>query len=268
MLIQTEGLTKSYDLGAATVRALRGVTFGIEEGEYVAIMGPSGSGKSTLMHILGCLDSPSSGQYFLDGSEVSGLRGRELARVRNKKIGFVFQNFNLLPRIDLTSNVSLPLVYHGSISRTERARRSGELLTSLGLGGRLKHKPNELSGGERQRAAIARALINEPAILLADEPTGNLDQKTGREIMSVLDDLHAGGRTIVIVTHDSNVAAYARRTVHIEDGVVAKDAQNGDGASAWGGVPPPENGEQRHTEPGEAPPGDTEPGNVEPGDAR
>ncbi len=227
MLISTENLTKSYDLGAATVRALRGVTFGIEEGEYVAIMGPSGSGKSTLMHILGCLDTPTSGRYVLDGSEVSGLKGRELARVRNKKIGFVFQNFNLLPRVDLLSNVALPLVYHGSISRAERARKSSELLSSLGLDHRLRHRPNELSGGERQRAAIARALVNEPAILLADEPTGNLDQKTGREIMSILDDLHSSGRTIIIVTHDSNVAAHARRTVHIEDGRVAHDATNG-----------------------------------------
>jgi len=223
MLIETRDLKKSYDLGAVEVEALRGVTFGIDEGEYVAIMGPSGSGKSTLMHILGCLDSPTSGDYVLDGSEVSGLRGRELARVRNKKIGFVFQNFNLLPRIDLISNVALPLVYHGSIGRSERTEKSKGLLESLGLGHRLGHKPNELSGGERQRAAIARALVNEPAILLADEPTGNLDQKTGREIMSILDDLHEGGRTIVIVTHDANIAEHARRAVHIEDGRVARE---------------------------------------------
>lgn len=227
MLIETEDLTKSYDLGAVTVRALRGVTFGIEEGEYVAIMGPSGSGKSTLMHILGCLDTPTSGRYTLDGSDVNGLRGRDLARVRNKKIGFVFQNFNLLPRVDLQANVALPLVYHGSISRAERTRRSGELLASLGLDDRLRHKPNELSGGERQRAAIARALVNDPAILLADEPTGNLDQTTGREIMSILDDLHAGGRTIVIVTHDQSIAEHAGRTVHIEDGTVAREEING-----------------------------------------
>ncbi|MFH1501516.1 MAG: ABC transporter ATP-binding protein [Candidatus Eisenbacteria bacterium] len=227
MLIQTEAITKTYELGAAQVQALRGVTLAIGDGEYVAVMGPSGSGKSTLMHILGCLDTPSSGRYLLDGTEVSSLRGRELARVRNKKIGFVFQNFNLLPRVDLLSNVALPLVYHGSISRAERANRAGKLLTSLGLGHRLKHRPNELSGGERQRAAIARALVNEPAILLADEPTGNLDQKTGREIMSILDDLHDGGRTIVIVTHDGSVAAHARRTVLIEDGAVAQDVSSG-----------------------------------------
>lgn len=221
MLIATEELTKSYDLGAVEVRALRGVTFGIDRGEYVAIMGPSGSGKSTLMHILGCLDTATSGSYSLNGKEVSGLRGRELARVRNKEIGFVFQNFNLLPRVDLLANVALPLVYHGSISRTERTRKAGEHLERLGLGHRLRHRPNELSGGERQRAAIARALVNEPSILLADEPTGNLDQRTGREIMSILDDLHREGRTIVIVTHDSNVAEHARRVVRIEDGMVA-----------------------------------------------
>lgn len=221
MLIATEELTKSYDLGAVEVRALRGVTCGISRGEYVAIMGPSGSGKSTLMHILGCLDTATSGRYFLNGKEVSGLRGRELARVRNKEIGFVFQNFNLLPRVDLLANVSLPLVYHGSIGRSERTRRAREHLERLGLGHRLRHRPNELSGGERQRAAIARALVNEPSILLADEPTGNLDQRTGREIMSILDDLHREGRTVVIVTHDSNVAEHARRVVRIEDGVVA-----------------------------------------------
>jgi putative ABC transport system ATP-binding protein len=221
MLIATEELTKSYDLGAVQVRALRGVTFTIDRGEYLAIMGPSGSGKSTLMHILGCLDTATSGRYFLNGTEVNGLKGRELARVRNKEIGFVFQNFNLLPRVDLLANVSLPLVYHGSIARADRARRAHDHLERLGLGHRLRHRPNELSGGERQRAAIARALVNEPSILLADEPTGNLDQKTGREIMSILDDLHDEGRTIVIVTHDSNVADHARRIVRMEDGRVA-----------------------------------------------
>jgi putative ABC transport system ATP-binding protein len=223
MLIATEGLTKSYELGAVEVRALRGVTMEIERGEYVAIMGPSGSGKSTLMHILGCLDSPSTGRYLLEDTEISELRGRQLARVRNKKIGFVFQNFNLLPRIDVVSNVSLPLVYQGSIGKTERIESAERQLEALGLGHRLKHRPNELSGGERQRAAIARALVNEPSILLADEPTGNLDQKTGREIMDILDRLHGEGRTVVLVTHDSNVAAHAHRTVRIEDGVVAED---------------------------------------------
>ena len=227
MLISTRDLKKSYDLGSVEVHALRGVSMEIRAGEYLAIMGPSGSGKSTLMHILGCLDSPSSGSYVLDGNEVAGLPSRELARVRNKQIGFVFQNFNLLPRIDLISNVSLPLVYHGSMSKADRTRKASEQLERLGLGHRLKHKPNELSGGERQRAAIARALVNEPSILLADEPTGNLDQKTGREIMSILDELHSGGRTVVLVTHDANVADHAHRTVLIEDGAVAEDRSNG-----------------------------------------
>ena len=227
MLISTRDLKKSYDLGSVEVHALRGVSMEIRAGEYLAIMGPSGSGKSTLMHILGCLDSPSSGSYVLDGSEVAGLPSRELARVRNKQIGFVFQNFNLLPRIDLVSNVSLPLVYHGSMSKADRTRKASEQLERLGLGHRLKHKPNELSGGERQRAAIARALVNEPNILLADEPTGNLDQKTGREIMSILDELHSEGRTVVLVTHDANVADHAHRTVLIEDGAVAEDRNNG-----------------------------------------
>jgi putative ABC transport system ATP-binding protein len=227
MLIATRDLTKSYDLGAVEVRALRGVSMEIRAGEYLAIMGPSGSGKSTLMHILGCLDTPTSGSYVLDGSEVSGLTGRELARVRNKKIGFVFQNFNLLPRVDLVSNVALPLVYHGSMSKADRAARASEQLERLGLGHRLTHKPNELSGGERQRAAIARALVNEPSILLADEPTGNLDQKTGREIMDVLDELHTEGRTVAIVTHDANVAEHANRVICIEDGVISEDRGNG-----------------------------------------
>jgi putative ABC transport system ATP-binding protein len=223
MLIETRDLTKTYDLGAAAVHALRGVTLSIDRGEYVAIMGPSGSGKSTLMHILGCLDSPTSGRYTLNGNEVASLTGRALARVRNKEIGFVFQNFNLLPRVDLLSNVLLPLVYHGSIRRSDRAARARRYLDRLGLGHRLKHRPNELSGGERQRAAIARALVNEPSMLLADEPTGNLDSKTGREIMSILDGLSGEGRTVVLVTHDPNVADHARRVVEIEDGAIARE---------------------------------------------
>jgi putative ABC transport system ATP-binding protein len=223
MLIATEGLTKTYDLGAAQVRALRGVTLGIERGEYVAIMGPSGSGKSTLMHILGCLDTPSDGTYRLNGEEVSGLKGRALARIRNREIGFVFQNFNLLPRIDLVSNVALPLVYRGGLGRTEGRRIAAEQLERVGLGERARHRPNEISGGERQRASIARALVNDPSILLADEPTGNLDTKTGREIMEILDDLSAGGRTVVLVTHDPNVADHARRIIQIEDGAVARE---------------------------------------------
>ncbi len=223
MLIAVSQLTRSYDLGATKVHALRGVDLAVEEGEYIAIMGPSGSGKSTLMHILGCLDTPSTGRYVLSGEEVSKLTGRDLARVRNRRIGFVFQNFNLLPRIDLVANVALPLVYHGSMSKAERIRKASEQLDSLGLGHRLKHKPNELSGGERQRAAIARALINRPDILLADEPTGNLDSQTGREIMDILDGLSAEGKTVCLVTHDANVAAHARRTVHMQDGAIARE---------------------------------------------
>ncbi len=226
MLIRTENVTKTYDLGTAQVRALRGVSFGIERGEYLAIMGPSGSGKSTLMHILGCLDTPTSGQYFLEGQEVSGLSGRALARVRNKQIGFVFQNFNLLPRIDLVSNVSLPLVYRGSTSRADRRRTARRHLDSVGLGHRLRHRPNELSGGERQRASIARALVNEPSIVLADEPSGNLDSKTGQEIMAILDRLSDEGRTVILVTHDANVAAHARRIVQIEDGAIAGEERS------------------------------------------
>jgi len=223
MLIQTEAITKTYELGAAQVQALRGVTLAIGGGEYVAVMGPSGSGKSTLMHILGCLDTPTSGRYMLHDQEVSGLAGQGLARVRNKEIGFVFQNFNLLPRIDLVANVSLPLLYRGSVARADRRRKAVEVLDKLGLGNRLEHKPNELSGGERQRAAIARALVNDPSIVLADEPTGNLDSKTGREIMDILDRLSAEGKTVVIVTHDASVAAHARRVLHFEDGIVARE---------------------------------------------
>ena len=224
MLIATEALTKTYDLGAAQVRALRGVTLEIDRGEYVAIMGPSGSGKSTLMHILGCLDTPSEGSYVLNGEEVSSLKGRALARIRNREIGFVFQNFNLLPRIDLVSNVALPLVYRGGLGRTEGRRLATEQLERVGLGERTRHRPNEISGGERQRASIARALVNDPSILLADEPTGNLDTKTGREIMGILDDLSAGGRTVILVTHDPNVADHARRVIQIEDGAVARES--------------------------------------------
>jgi putative ABC transport system ATP-binding protein len=223
VLIATENVKKTYDLGAVQVAALRGVTIGIDRGEYIAIMGPSGSGKSTLMHILGCLDTPTSGRYTLAGREVSGLTGRALARVRNEEIGFVFQNFNLLPRIDLVANVALPLVYRGAIRKRERRARATRVLERLGLGHRLGHRPNELSGGERQRASIARALVNEPSIVLADEPTGNLDSAIGREIMGILDGLSREGRTVILVTHDAQVAAHARRIIQIEDGVVARE---------------------------------------------
>lgn len=217
-LIQAEGLHKVYRLGQVEVNALRGVDLEIERGEYVAIMGPSGSGKSTLMHILGCLDTPSEGRYHLDGERVSELRGRALARVRNHKVGFVFQNFNLLPRLDIVENVALPLRYRGGLSRKARRRGAAAVLERLGLGDRLTHRPDELSGGERQRVAIARALVTDPAIVLADEPTGNLDSETSREILGVLRELHAAGRTIILVTHESEVAAEAEREIHIRDG--------------------------------------------------
>ena len=223
MLLQAENLCKTYDLGVAKVDALRGASIKIDRGEYVAIMGPSGSGKSTLMHILGCLDSPTSGEYRLDGTEVSHLMGPALARVRNRQIGFVFQNFNLLPRVDLVNNVALPLVYQGGLGRRERRERAAALLAKLGLGHRLRHKPSELSGGERQRASIARALVNDPNIVLADEPTGNLDTKTGAEIMAVLDSLSRKGKTVILVTHDASVAQHAQRVVYIEDGMVARE---------------------------------------------
>ncbi len=225
MLIQTENLSKTYDLGAAQVAALRGVTLAIDRGEYVAIMGPSGSGKSTLMHILGCLDSPTAGRYCLDDCEVSHLQGRALASVRNRQIGFVFQNFNLLPRVDLVANVALPLVYRGGVGRKERRQKATEILSRLGLGHRLGHRPSELSGGERQRASIARALISDPNIILADEPTGNLDSKTGKEIMGILDDLSHEGKTIILVTHDASVAAHAHHVVQIEDGMIAQESR-------------------------------------------
>jgi putative ABC transport system ATP-binding protein len=219
-LIEVSQVRKAYSLGRIQVEALRGVDLKITAGEFVAITGPSGSGKSTLMHIIGCLDSPTSGTYWLDGQEVSRLRGPALARTRNRKVGFVFQNFNLLPRLDIVENVALPLRYRGGISRRERRAKAEAVLARLGLGERLGHKPDELSGGERQRVAIARSLVNDPAILLADEPTGNLDSKTSAEIMRVLRELHAAGHTLVIVSHDAEVAAKAQRTIQILDGRV------------------------------------------------
>ncbi len=219
-VVRTEGVHKVYHLGKVEVEALRGVDLIIGEGEYVAIMGPSGSGKSTLMHIIGCLDSPTAGEYWLDGQPVSELRGRRLARIRNRKVGFVFQNFNLLPRVDIVENTALPLRYSGGLSRGERRRRAIAVLEQLGLGDRLRHKPDELSGGQRQRVAIARALVNNPSMLLADEPTGNLDSGTSKEILKIFRDLHDHGHTILIVTHDPNVAAEAGRVIQIEDGRV------------------------------------------------
>jgi putative ABC transport system ATP-binding protein len=220
-LIEARGLTKVYQLGRVEVRALRGVDVVVERGEYVAITGPSGSGKSTLMHILGCLDSPTGGAYQLDGEEVAGLRGRALAQVRNRKVGFVFQTFNLMPRMTVEENVALPLQYRGGYSRRARLRRARTLLERFGLAERIGHRPDELSGGERQRVAVARALIGDPAILMVDEPTGNLDSEAGAEVLRAFREVHAAGNTIVMVTHDPTVATEADRGIHIADGQVA-----------------------------------------------
>jgi putative ABC transport system ATP-binding protein len=222
-MISTIDLWKTYDMGSEQqVHALRGVNLQIRRNEYVAIMGPSGSGKSTLMNLIGCLDTPSKGQYWLNNQQVSELDDDELARIRNKEIGFVFQTFNLLARATALHNVELPLIYAG-VPSDERTTRAKEALASVGMEARMMHKPNELSGGQRQRVAIARALVNRPSIILADEPTGNLDSQTGNEIMAVLDRLQAQGNTIVLVTHEHDIAEYAHRVVYIKDGVVEKD---------------------------------------------
>ena len=222
VLIKTEDLWKTYDMGAAEVHALSGVTFDIRRGEYVAIMGPSGSGKSTLMNLIGCLDTPSKGKYWLNARLVSELSDDELAYIRNKEIGFVFQTFNLLSRATALHNVELPLIYNGTPAE-ERHQKAEEALRKVELGDRMTHKPNELSGGQRQRVAIARALVNSPSIILADEPTGNLDSATGVEIMNLLDRLQAAGNTIVLVTHEHDIAARAHRIIHIRDGKIARD---------------------------------------------
>ena len=218
-IIKTENIVKDYILGKIKVRALNGIDLQIQKGEFVAIMGPSGSGKSTLMHILGCLDSPTDGTYYLDDVLVSKMPKASLAAVRNRKIGFVFQSFNLLPHLNILKNVELPLMY-GGLSHRKRLARAKEVLQSVGLGDRLKHKPGELSGGERQRVAIARAIVNDPSILLADEPTGNLDSQSGGDILEIFKDLHSQGNTVIMVTHDQAIASRAQRIIKIIDGKI------------------------------------------------
>jgi putative ABC transport system ATP-binding protein len=225
VVIDIENITKVYVMGEETVHALRGVSLQIRRNEYLAIMGPSGSGKSTLMNMLGCLDTPSSGRYFFNGKDVSVMDDDELAAIRNHEIGFVFQTFNLLPRSTSLRNVELPLIYAGLDPET-REEKAAQALRDVGLGDRLQHKPNELSGGQRQRVAIARALVNDPSIILADEPTGNLDSKTGEEIMQLLENLYQNGNTIILVTHEPDIARHARRTVFLRDGLIESDAAN------------------------------------------
>lgn len=224
-VIKLADITKFYVMGTETIRALNGVSLGVNRNEYVAMMGPSGSGKSTLMNILGCLDSPTSGSYILNNHDVSNLRDNDLAAIRNKEIGFVFQTFNLLPRLTALENVELPLIYFG-LGKKERRQRAEEVLIQVGLKERMTHKPNELSGGQRQRVAIARALVNKPSIILADEPTGNLDTKTSVEIMAMLNEIHANGNTVILVTHEEDIASYAHRIIRLRDGVVESDLAN------------------------------------------
>ena len=223
-LIETQDLWKTYTMGSEEIHALQSVSMVIERGEYVAIMGPSGSGKSTLMNLIGCLDTPSRGRYLLNGKQVSNMNDNELARIRNEEIGFVFQTFNLLPRASALQNVELPLIYAG-VPAAERGKRARAALDHVDLADRMAHRPNELSGGQRQRVAIARALVNAPSILLADEPTGNLDTRTGAEIMGLFSRLHEAGNTILLVTHEAGVAVFARRAIHLRDGGVEKDVQ-------------------------------------------
>ena len=229
MIIEVRGLKKEYNLGAVVVNAIREINLTVEKNEYLAIMGPSGSGKSTLMNILGCLDTPTSGEYFFEGENVSSLDDDQLAEIRNQKIGFVFQTFNLLPRADSLHNVELPLIYRG-VSAKERKRKAADALERVGLGDRIHHRPNELSGGQRQRVAIARALVNNPSIILADEPTGNLDTTTGEEIMAIFEELYEQGNTIILVTHERYIAEHSRRIVHLRDGLIETDEKIPDSA--------------------------------------
>jgi putative ABC transport system ATP-binding protein len=224
-LLELRNIGKRYLIGSEEVNALRSIDLTIEKGEYVALMGPSGSGKSTLMNIVGCLDTPTRGQYFLNGKEVSRMSEEELAEIRNKEIGFIFQTFNLVPRSNALDNVALPLVYAG-LKKAERLKRAEACLIDVGLGDRIKHRPNELSGGQRQRVAVARALVNHPSIILADEPTGNLDSKTSLEIMNLFQDIHNKGNTIIVVTHEEEIAHYAKRIVRIKDGMIESDTSN------------------------------------------
>jgi putative ABC transport system ATP-binding protein len=221
-MIEIKNVTKVYQMGEVEVHALRGVSLQIEKGDFVTIMGPSGSGKSTLMNLLGCLDSPTDGSYYLHGRDVSGLSDRQLARVRNKEIGFVFQMFNLLPRTSAIRQVELPLLYAGMGTR-ERRKRAGAALEAVGLGDRMGHRPDELSGGQQQRVAVARALVTEPSIIMADEPTGNLDTKSGNEVLCIFQQLNEQGITIIFVTHDPEIAAYSRRVIHLRDGLIEQD---------------------------------------------
>ncbi|MGV7105644.1 ABC transporter ATP-binding protein [Flavobacterium sp. U410] len=224
-IIEIKGITRDFPLGEETIHVLKGIDLTINKGEYVALMGPSGSGKSTLMNILGCLDTPTSGSYILNGKLVSEMHDDELAEIRNKEIGFVFQTFNLMPRTTALDNVALPMVYAGK-SKEERNERATEVLTQVGLQDRMDHKPNQLSGGQRQRVAVARALVNHPAMILADEPTGNLDSKTSVEIMALFDEIHAKGNTVVLVTHEEDIAEHAHRIIRLKDGMIETDVKN------------------------------------------
>ena len=224
-IIDIKAITRDFQLGSETVHVLKGIDLKIEKGEYVALMGPSGSGKSTLMNILGCLDTPTSGSYILNGKQVSEMLDNELAEIRNKEIGFVFQTFNLMPRTTALDNVALPMVYAG-YSKSERNERATEVLTQVGLADRMDHKPNQLSGGQRQRVAVGRALVNKPSIILADEPTGNLDSKTSVEIMKLFGEIHANGNTVILVTHEEDIAAHAHRVIRLRDGIIENDSKN------------------------------------------